>query len=68
MICHLPSLRVDTNVASQLRQGRRIRLPEFDLKYENHIAVIDDIGLLGIAEMRGGELVPKKILQGLTKS
>ena len=68
MICHLPSLRVDTDVASQLRQGCIIQFPESDLKYENHIAVIDDIGLLGIAEMRDGELVPKKILQGPVKS
>lgn len=68
MVCHLPSLRVNSDTALQLIQGCRIKLPEPNLKYKNQIAVIDDIGLLGIAEMRDGELIPKKILQGIIKS
>ena len=68
MVCHLPSLRVNADMALKLMQGCRIKLPESNLKYKNQIAVIDDIGLLGIAEMRNDELVPKKILQGIIKA
>ena len=61
---HLTTVKVPADGALRLRQGGRIPLPEAGLEYERPIAVLDDVGLLGIAEVREGQLAPKKMLQG----
>lgn len=61
---HLPTVQVPADGALRLRQGGRIPLPEAELECEKPIAVLDDVGLLGIAEVRDGQLAPRKMLQG----
>ena len=61
---HLRAVRVPSDGALRLRQGGRIPLPEDGLPGGEPIVVLDDVGLLGIAEVRDGQLSPKKILQG----
>ena len=61
---HLTTVQVPADGALRLRQGGRIPLPEAGLECERPIAVLDDVGLLGIAEVREGQLAPKKMLQG----
>jgi len=63
-IRHLPSIQVLDDAALRLRQGGTIPLPEAGLESEMPIAVLDEGGLLGIAEVREGKLAPKKMLQG----
>ena len=61
---HLTTVEVPADGALRLRQGGRIPLPEAGLECEKPIAVLDDVGLLGIAEVREGQLAPRKMLQG----
>ena len=63
---HLTTIRVDAAAALHLRQGRAIPWPaEADPEIGDPIAVTDDTGLVGIAEMRDGRLAPKKILSAV---
>ena len=62
-IGHLPTVQVPTEAALRLRQGGRITPPQGQLESESPIAVLDEVGLLGIAELREGRLAPKKMLQ-----
>ena len=60
---HLTSIRVELDAALHLRQGRAIPWSgEADPEIGNPIAVLDETGLVGIAEIRNGHLAPKKIL------
>ncbi len=63
-IRHLPTVQVMAEAALRLRQGGSVTVPEADLESETPIAVLDEVGLLGIAEVREGQLAPKKMLQG----
>jgi len=63
-IRHLPSVQVPADAALRLRQGGRVSMPDAGLASDIPIAVLDNEGLLGIAEMRDGFLAPKKMLQG----
>ena len=63
VVGHLTTIRVEANAALRLRQGRVIPWPEnADPELVNPIAVTDETGLVGIAEIRNGCLAPKKIL------
>ena len=61
---HLPAVTVPPDAALRLQQGRRIPLPDAALNRQRPVAVLDGQGLLGIAEVRDGELAPRKILWG----
>jgi len=60
---HLTTVRVEASASSRLFQGQAIPWSE-----EPHpeagspVAVVDETGLIGIAEIRDGRLAPKKIL------
>ena len=59
---HLTTIRVEAEAALRLRQGRAIPWSgEADPEIGNLIAVMDETGLVGIAEIRNGHLAPKKI-------
>ena len=59
---HLTTIRVEADAALCLRQGRAIPWSgEADPEIGNLIAVMDETGLVGIAEIRNGHLAPKKI-------
>ncbi len=60
---HLATIRVEADAALRLRQGQAIPWPESaDPELVSPIAVTDETGLVGIAEIRNGHLAPKKIL------
>ncbi len=60
---HLTTVVVDGDAARQLRQGRAIPWSvEAHPATANPIVVMDEGGLVGIAEFRSGQLAPKKIL------
>ena len=60
---HLTTIRVEADAALRLRQGRAIPWPgKADPELGKPIAVTDETGLVGIAEIRNGRLAPKKIL------
>jgi tRNA pseudouridine55 synthase len=60
---HLTTVRVGEDAALRLCQGGTVSWPvDADLDYGGPIAVIGEAGLVGIAEIRDGCLVPKKIL------
>jgi len=65
---HLQMVRVPEELAERLRHGGSIPLPKEDLKLGLPIAVLDETGLLGIAEVRDDRLAPRKILLGLPPS
>ncbi len=61
---HLTTIRVEAEAAVRLRQGEAIPWPsEANVEHGDPIAVMDERGLLGIAEIRNGCLAPKKILR-----
>jgi len=63
VVGHLTTIRVEVDAALRLRQGRAIPWSgEADPEIGNPIAVLDETGLVGIAEIRNGHLAPKKIL------
>ena len=60
---HLTTIVVAADAARRLRQGQAVPWSgEADPEIVNPIAVMDEAGLVGIAEIRGGQLAPKKIL------
>jgi tRNA pseudouridine55 synthase len=60
---HLPSIGVEADAALRLRQGGAIPWSgETDPEPGEPIVVMDEDGLVGIAEIRNGQLAPKKIL------
>ena len=60
---HLAMIRVEADAAQCLRQGGAIPWPEeVEQEAGGPIAVMDEAGLVGIAEIRNGRLAPKKIL------
>jgi len=60
---HLTMVRVEVDAAQRLRQGGAIPWPEESGAGTGEpIAVMDEGGLVGIAEIRNGHLAPKKIL------
>ena len=60
---HLTTIRVEADAALRLRQGGAIPWSEeTEPQCEGPIAVMDEAGLVGIAEIRDGRLAPKKIL------
>ncbi len=61
---HLPAVKVPADSALRLRQGCRVPLPNAALDRGQPVAVLDGEGLLGIAEVRKGELAPRKVLRG----
>lgn len=63
-IAHLPTVHVAAEAALRLRQGGRIPFPEAGLQADMPIAVLDEVGLLGIGEVRDGEIAPRKMLEG----
>jgi tRNA pseudouridine55 synthase len=58
VVGHLQMVHVDRDGAQHLRQGRAIPWTE---EIDDPIAVMDEEGLVGIAEIRDGRLAPKKI-------
>jgi len=69
VVGHLTTVRVEADAALSLRHGRAIPWPgKADPEFENPIAVTDETGLIGIAEIRDGHLAPKKILRVLEPS
>ena len=63
VVAHLTTIRVEADAALRLRQGRAIPWSgEAHPEVGNPIAVMDEAGLVGIAEIRDGCLAPKKIL------
>ncbi len=63
---HLTTIVVEADAARRLRQGQAVPWSgEADPEIANPIAVMDEAGLVGIAEIRSGQLAPKKILPGL---
>ena len=77
VVGHLRTIRVEADAALDLRQGRAIpcseeadpgsdetepRSGEASPGIGDPVAVIDETGLIGIAEIRNGHLAPKKIL------
>ncbi len=60
---HLTTVRVEADAALRLRQGGAIPWSEqAEPGTGEPIAVMDESGLVGIAEIRNGRLAPKKIL------
>ena len=60
---HLTMVRVEVDAAQRLRQGGAIPWPEESGAGTGEpIAVMDEGGLVGIAEIQNGYLAPKKIL------
>ncbi len=60
---HLTTVRVEADAALRLRQGGTIPWSqEAEPGATEPIAVMDEGGLVGIAEIRNGRLAPKKIL------
>ena len=60
---HLTTIRVEADAALCLRQGGAIPWSEgAEPETGGPIAVMDEAGLVGIAEIRNGRLAPKKIL------
>ena len=60
---HLTTVRVEADAAQRLRQGGTIPWSqEVEPGATEPIAVMDEGGLVGIAEIRNGRLAPKKIL------
>ena len=60
---HLTTVHVEAEAALRLRQGGAVAWSEeAEQGTGEHIAVMDDGGLVGIAEIRDGLLAPKKIL------
>ncbi len=77
VVGHLRTIRVEADAALDLRQGRAIpcseeadpgsdetepRSGEASPGIGDPVAVVDETGLIGIAEIRNGQLAPKKIL------
>ncbi len=63
---HLTTIRVEADAAQCLRQGGAVPWPEeVGQGTGGPIAVTDEAGLVGIAEIRNGRLAPKKILTRL---
>ena len=61
---HLTTVRVEADAALRLRQGGTIPWSrEAEAGTTEPIAVMDEGGLVGIAEIRNGRLAPKKILR-----
>ena len=66
---HWTRVRWEADAALSLRHGRAIPWSgEADSEFGNPIAVTDETGLIGIAEIRDGHLAPKKILRVLEPS
>ena len=62
-VAHLTTVRVEADAALRLRQGGTIPWSqEAEPGATEPIAVMDEGGLVGIAEIRNGRLAPKKIL------
>ncbi len=62
-VAHMTTVHVEGDGALHLRQGRAIPWSgKTDPAPGSPIAVMDEAGLLGIAEVRNGRLAPKKIL------
>ncbi len=62
-VAHLTTVRVEADAALRLRQGGTIPWSqEAGPEATEPIAVMDEGGLVGIAEIRNGRLAPKKIL------
>ena len=60
---HLTTIRVEADAARCLRQGGAVPWhEEIEQDTGGPIAVMDEAGLIGIAEIRNGRLAPKKIL------
>ncbi len=63
VVGHLTTVRVEADAALRLRQGGAIPWSEeAEQGTGEPIAVMDEGGLVGIAEIRNGLLAPKKIL------
>ncbi len=63
VVGHLTMIRVEADAALCLRQGGAIPWSgEAEPETGRPIAVMDEAGLVGIAEIRNGRLAPKKIL------
>ncbi len=65
---HLRAVRVPGESARRFRYGESVSLPEADLEAGPPIAVLDDMGLVGIGEVRDERLAPRKVLVGLPAS
>ena len=63
-LSHLRAVRVPEELAQTLRHGGSIPLPASDLEAGPPVAVLDEAGLLGIAEVRDDRLAPRKIFAG----
>ncbi len=60
---HLTTIHVEAGASSRLFQGQAIPCSEEPhLETGSPVAVVDETGLIGIAEIRNGHLAPKKIL------
>lgn len=65
---HLRMIRVEADAALRLRQGGAIPWSEeAEPETGGPIAVMDEAGLVGIAEIQNGRLAPKKILTTLER-
>lgn len=63
-ISHLRVVRVPEALARTLRHGGSVPLPEPELEAGPPVAVLDETGLVGITEVRGDRLAPRKIFPG----
>ena len=69
VVGHLTTIVVEAGAAARLRQGQAIPWSgEADPEIVNPVAVMDEAGLVGIAEIRSGQLAPKKILTPSTRT
>ena len=62
---HFPTVRVSAEEATLLCNGMRIPMPEGMAEPGTRVSLVDDAGLIGIAEVKEGQLAPKKILQSV---
>jgi tRNA pseudouridine55 synthase len=65
---HFPTIRVSAEEVTLLCNGMRIPMPEGTAEPADPgtpVSLVDDAGLLGIAEVKEGQLAPKKILQSV---
>lgn len=60
---HMPTVHVSDEQVTLLCNGMRIPMPEEMAESGTLVSLVDGAGLLGIAEVKEGQLAPKKILQ-----